>query len=408
MLNNALKITTLKKNLLVAISGTGLAQLIHLGTTPIISRIYEPEFFGQFALFNSFLGVATALSLFKFDLALIGATDNELPTFKKILSALGYIVALLTFVFFLFNLFFVEFNYIYLFLFLSIIPSNKFWTYKAIQNRKGDFKKLSIGKIIDNGTNALSSIAFGLFELKEIGLLASKVIGIISNALFLKDKNTKELTKSKKEIIEKYIEFPKYSFPGELISHLNINTSVFVFAYLFSATEVGFIGLTTRVLSMPVNFISITFFDVFKQKAMNDYKETGEFLTIFVKFFFMLATICIAMISVTYFFSEDLFVIFFGPNWVKAGIYAKYLCFLYGVRLIVGSLSYSFEINKKNHWIFIFQVIYLIAGVGSLFISYKQTGDDVFAIKTYSYTLATIYLIQTFMAFLNAKSAKKS
>ena len=407
MLKNALKLTTLKRNLLVAITGTGLAQLIHLGTTPIISRIYEPEFFGQFALFNSLLGIATALSLFKFDLALIGAEDDEISTFKKMLSQLGYLVALLVLIYFALNSMLNKTEYIYLLLAIAIIPSNKFWTFKAIQNRAGKFKRLSIGKILDNTLNAITSIVFGLLGIKEFGLLIGKIIGLITNAIYLKDKTELSNIKPKKELVSKYIEFPKYSFPGELITHLNINVSVFVFAYLFSATEVGFIGLTTRVLSMPVNFISITFFDVFKQKAMNDYKETGEFLTIFTKFFFMLSSICIAMILVVFFFSEDLFTLVFGENWLKAGVYAKYLCFLYGVRLIVGSLSYSFEINKKNHWIFIFQVIYLIAGVGSLFISYNMTKDDVFAIKVYSFTLASIYLIQTLLAYINAKTAKK-
>ena len=407
MLKNALKPTLLKKNLLIALTGTGLAQLIHLGTTPIISRIFEPEYFGKFALFNSLLGVITAFSLFKMDLAIMSAEDDEIHTFKKIIFKLGYITAFLTLVFFLLHLLFRDLNLAYLFLAIAIIPSNKFWTYKSIQNRLGNYKRLSIGKIIENITNAFFSISFGILGLKEFGLIFGKVLGLFSNLLFLKDKSEIKVSKNQKELMNKYKEFPKYSFPGEILGHLNVNASVFIFAYLFSPVEVGFIGLTTRVLSMPVNFISVTFCDVFKQKAMSDYKTTGEFETIFVKFFFMLAFISISMISVIYFFSEDLFVILFGDKWLKAGTYAKYLCFLYAIRLIVGSLAYSFEINKKNHWIFIFQIAYLLIGVSSLLISYSLTNDDIFAIKTYSYSLASIYLMQTLFAYINARNVSK-
>lgn len=407
MLKNALKLTTLKRNLLVAITGTGLAQLIHLGSTPIISRIYEPVYFGEFALFNSLLGIFSAFSLLKLDLALIGAEDSEIPSFKSIFRKITSILVLIALVLFLVQMVRNGFSYIYLFLVLALIPSNEFWSNRAIQNRAGNFKKLSLGKIYENTINAGSSLLLGVLNLKEFGLLFGKLIGLISAAFYFRLPKEQASTDAK-TVFKKYQSFPKFSFPAELLIHLNLNLSVFIFTYYFSAVEVGFIGLTTRVLSVPVNFISISFFDVFKQRAMSDYQNTGEFFTVYKKFLFVLITIAIAMIGTLYFFSEDLFALVFGEEWRDAGIYAKYLSFLYAVRLITGPLVYSFEINNKNYFNFIFQALYLIGGVSVLIASYHFYQDDVISIKYYSFTLAGLYLLHTVFATINAKTAKKA
>ena len=90
MLLKFLTKTDVKKNLTISVIGTGLGQLIHLGTTPVISRIYSPETFGEFSLYMSFLGIFTALSLMKLDLAIIASDDNEVRPIKKVL---GYIAS---------------------------------------------------------------------------------------------------------------------------------------------------------------------------------------------------------------------------------------------------------------------------------------------------------------------------
>lgn len=406
MIKNVFRPSKLKKNLLIAVSGTGLAQLIHLGSTPIISRIYEPKFFGEFALFNSLLGIFTVFTLLKMDLALIGADESEIPSFKKLFRRLTLLVIAVIILVFAYKLITAGFSYIYFFLILALVPSNEFWSNRAIQNRDGNFKKLSLGKILENSISTGSSLLLGLLNLKEYGLLFGKIFGLLSSAVFFRRRYEKKPFINSKELLNKYKKFPKFSFPAELLVHLNLNLSVFVFTYYFSAIEVGFIGLTTRVLSVPVNFISISFFDVFKQKAMNDFKETGEFLTIFIKFLFMLSLIAFLMIGTLYFFSEDLFAIVFGEEWRKAGIYAKYLSILYAVRLVALPLVYSFEITNKNHYNFIFQALYLIGGITALAFSYNQYQSDIISIKAYSTTLAIIYTSHIIMALKNTKKAK--
>ena len=411
MLSRIFKKTDVKKNLLISVIGTGLGQLIHLGTTPIISRIYSPEQFGQYSLFLSFLGVFTAISLCKFDLAIIAAADDEVSKIRKILFKLAIITSSLTLLVFI-SLYIFDNTHSIIFLAITItIPlSSKFWMHRSIINKAALFKRLSLGKILENSTNGIVAICLGVLNIKDIGLFAGKITALFVTWLFYRLKSaklfTKETSLSTKEIIQKHINYPKYSFPAELIAHLNLSSSIFIFAYLFTPLEVGFIGLTSRVMSVPANFVSISFFDVFKQKAMEDFKQTGEFRTIFTKFLGILVVIATFMILTIYFTGPYLFSLVFGAEWGKAGIYAQFLCIFYAIRLVAGPLIFSFEITGRHYINLYFQFIYLVVGIAGILLTYYYTGDDLLCIKVYSLSLALIYSVHILLAYTNSRKIK--
>lgn len=413
MLFKFLTNTDVKKNLTISVIGTGLGQLIHLGTTPILSRIYTPETFGQFSLFISFLGILTAFSLFKFDLGIITADEKDIYQIKRILNLLTFITTIIVaIVTFFLGLKGHDYFVTFIFLTLTIPIGNRFWLHRAIMNKAGIFKKLSLGKIFENGTNSLTAIALGLANLKDYGLFIGKFFGILVTYLFFRS-TTKKLYKEKpdlsvKETFQKYSNYPKFSFPAELVGHFNLSSAIFLFTYFFSSLEVGLIGLTTRVMAVPANFVSISFFDVFKQKAVLDYKETGSFDAIFRKFFFVLFSLAFAMILLIYFTGPILFTTVFGDEWYKAGVYAKYLCILYAVRLVAGPLVFSFEITNKHFVNLIFQSLYLIFGASSILVTYYITKSDLACIISYSITLSLLYSLHIIMAYLNSICKKTS
>ena len=411
MLSKILKKTDVKRNLTISIIGTALAQLIHLGTTPIISRIYTPEQFGKFSLFLSFLGVATALTLWKFDLAIMAADDDEVPIFRKIFSKLASITTLFSIVITVgLYLFSIDYWYIFALLTITIPLSNKYWVHRSIINKLANFKRLSSGKVIENTSNGILAISLGLLSLKDFGLFIGKMGSLTFTWIYYRVVTSKKYLVSTqlntKEVIQKYQNYPKFSFPAELVAQFNLNTSIFIFSYYFSAIEVGLIGLTTRVMSLPANFVSISFYDVFKQKALDDYKNDGEFRTIFVKFFIVLTSLALVMITVIYFFGPWLFEFVFGSAWSKAGIYAQYLCFFYAVRLITGPLCFSLEVVNKHYVNLVFQILYLVTGFTSIVLTYSITGSDLLCVKYYSISLAILYIIHTYISYKATKPGK--
>lgn len=407
MLINFLTKTDVKKNLTISILGVGIGQLIHLLSTPFISRIYTPEQFGQFALFLSIMGVLSSISLMKFDFAIITGEKDDIPKINKLIQKICLFVFIATFILFLLSYFFNdEYKLMLFFCCMAVFAFNRYWTFRAILNRYKKFKELAISKILENIINAASTIVIGLLHFKEIGLFIGKILGLVIASFYLNKKNKTKLLNFKGSLLgtfNKYIKYPKYSFPAELVANFNFNISIFLFTYFFSAIEVGFIGLTSRVLSVPVNFVSISFLDVFKQKADQDYKESNRFNTIYLKFLAVLIIVAIIISSIMFFGGPVLFELVFGKEWYKAGVYAKYIAILYSMRFISTPLSFGFEVTGRNHINLIFQSTYLILGISSIIISYYLTRDDVLCVAAYSFVVSSVYLIHVFLGYLNSK-----
>jgi len=412
MLLKFLTKTEVKKNLTISLVGVGLGQLIHLLITPVISRIYTPEQFGDFSLFLSIIGILTSISLMKFDLALIICDKDEVGSIYKIIQrlclALFFVSLCVVFILFLYKHEYLE---IAVFSTIGLIVFNQFWSLRAILNKFSFFKVLALSKIYENTINGISTIAIGILGFKDIGLFIGKILGVLTAVLFFRNKTKNISPKSSKDLkhlFSKYSTFPKYSFPAELINNLNVNSIIFLFTYFFTSLEVGFIGLTSRVLLVPTNFVSISFLDVFKQKAVSDYKDHGQFDTIFLKFFGVLFFLALMMILLMSLFGPTLFEFFFGEKWLKAGIYAKYISVLYALRFVSYPLSFSFEITGKNHINLFFESVYLVVGLAVVVITYLLTKNDVTCLSVYSLTLSAIYLIHILLAYLNSKKASSA
>lgn len=406
MIKNLFKATEVKKNLTISVTGTLLGQSIHLGLTPIISRVYSPELFGQFSLYLSLLGIFTCIALLKYELAIITCDEKEVfsvhkfiqrtASFTSIISALATAIS---------YIYFPEHFIILLFLTLTIFISANYWSYRSISNRNSEYKSLSIAKISENSANGIVAILLGLTSLKTYGLYFGKITGLIIS-IYLFRKKINFIPTKVEGIFKKYINFAKYTFPAELIAHFNLSLSVILFSYYFSAVEVGLIGLTSRVLSVPANLVSISFFDVFKQKATADYKDTGEFRTIFRKFLVVLLLLGISMNLVMYFFAPKLFAIVFGNDWANAGEYAKHLAFLYAVQIISSPLCFSFMIINKHYINLIFQVLYIVFGLATISLGYFYSHSDIECIKLYSYTLGALNIVHIIIAYVMTPGGK--
>ena len=295
--------------------------------------------------------------------------------------------------------------YFSIFLFLTVIIyiSNRFWTQRAILNREKNFKALSLGKIAENVSNGAITIGLAFTIFKDIGLFVGKISGLFISLILFKfsSKGSYPVDKNKRmEILKTYQNYPKFSFPAELVAHISQSSSIFLFAYFFTPLEVGFIGLTTRVLSVPANFISVSFFDVFKQKAVQDYNEFGSFRTIFNKFFFILFGLGFSMVLLIGTTGPDLFSFVFGDEWRKAGEYAVYLTILYAVKLVAVPLIFSLEIVNKHKIGLYFNISYLIVSLIITPIMFIITKNDLECIKYYSISLTIIHILHIYQSFL--------
>ena len=64
------------RQVMTLVTGTGLAQLIPLAVSPLLTRLYTPQDFGVFALFAGLVAVLAVLGSARYELALMLPKDD--------------------------------------------------------------------------------------------------------------------------------------------------------------------------------------------------------------------------------------------------------------------------------------------------------------------------------------------
>jgi O-antigen/teichoic acid export membrane protein len=409
MLSKLFKKTEVKKNLTISVIGTGLAQVIHLLATPILTRLYTPEDFGLFTIFISIIGLLTSFSTLKYDMAIIICNDNEVLAIDRLIKRISYVTASIVLLssIVIFLLGYNKYAYIFAFASFGGFLSARYWSTRAITNKLGLFKFLSLGKIIENSTNSVLAILFGLFHPFSWALILAKMLSLKVACMFLdshnKKSDIKDCNMSLPQIAEKHKQFPKFSLISDIISHLNLSLIIFLFTSFYGEDSAGQIGLSTRVLSIPINFISISFLDVFRYQAVKEYNENKRFDYIFRKFFYTLLALALPLVLIIFFFGPNLFEFVFSKEWVTAGLFSKYLVILYGVRLIASPLSYSLAVNNKLNINLAFQVLFVTSGAISLLLGHYFYKDSLLTVKIYACVMMICNGLYLLVSYQNSK-----
>lgn len=404
-----MKIGNIKKKLIIALSGTALAQIIHLLITPILTRIYSPDEFGQLALLISFSGLATAIATLKLDIAIVIADNNEQRTLDAFIWKFSFIFSIILFLFsgVIFASGYTQYAILSAFLAVLTFLRSPYQSKRSILNAKGKYKEISIGKIIENVSNGSLALLFGLFKLEQIGLLIAKSLSFLIPLVYYKKKvdpivKDTELLDSK-ETISKYKNFPKLSVISTLVNQLDINFFTFGFLYLYSQSTIGFLSMTSRVLSLPINFIGLAFLDVFREKAAHDIRVHGECRTTFVKFLLTLLALSLVLFLVINSFGVFLFKFILGTQWEQAGVFAEIAIFYYCLRLVSSPLGFMYSLRDKQKLEMFFKFFILFCSVLTiLFAQHFQLNENE-CLKYYVGVMSIIDIIYIFIAFTLSK-----
>lgn len=404
-----MKLSDVKRKLLIALSGTALAQIIHLLFTPALTRLYTPEEFGELALLIASSGMTTAMATGKYDLAIIIASDNEKRGLDNGIKKLSIIICI-TLVFLAIAAFVLQNNkYAILLLFLSIISfyRGKYLSQRAILNTYGKYSQMASGRIIENTSNGILALGFSFFGLNQIGLMVAKTLSFIIPSYYYERISNKFLpikqgTDPETSVLfKKYSNFPKFSVFSELLTQLNLGFAIFAFTYLYGKEIAGHISMTTRILSLPINFIGLSFLDVFKEKATKDYLEHGSFRTIFMKFLLTLTSLGIIAFLIIFIWGEHLFEIVLGEQWKTAGTFSTIAILLYSIRLISSPLGFAFHLAQAQKQEMFFKIGILACSLVTIFYSASINASAILCMQIYCYSLCVIYIIYIYFAYLN-------
>lgn len=375
------------QNFAVSFSASASVTVIGLLLTPIVSRIYPPAAYGQFAVFNSVLNNLMLITTLTLPGALLLPKTRR--SFFELVNAIVLLSALWAGAVLLFLLLGNDWvvNYLNIadygrwffilppMLFLSNMSSIMGLWYirnKAFRKRAGvDIATALTGRGVTIGAG-LSMHGMGL------GLLFGDVANRITyfTSLFFNGIHRQVRLlwrvfswRSSWQAVVAYKDFPLYVLPANYLNVLSAQVPIFMLTSKFGATVVGLYAFSVSLLELPLNLVGSAIAPVFMQKATEVQHTAPErlkdiTLALYNKMLY-LGLLPFGFITI---FGDVLFRVVFGAKWEMAGLFTAYLGYYYIFKLTSTVTAPIYTVIERQRYALISTALLLAARAGGLYI----------------------------------------
>lgn len=395
--------------------GTGLAQVIPILISPILTNFYSPEDFGNYGLYFSCTMVLSVLICGRYEMAiLLPEDDRERANILALCLIIALIITTLLFVVsgiwgheisLLFKNDFLS-KFIYYIpvsvLFIGLLQGLNFWF-----NQKKQYKHLSVSRVNRSLTTSGFGLFFGVFNFKNFGLIISDLLGQLFSIiylLFIKKTFVSSISKlvSLKDIKEaalRYKDFPKYYVISGLFEKASSHAPVILLTLYFSSVEAGFFALALRVISSPVSLISGSIGDVFRQQVSEVYYKEGNCVKIFNNTLKKLILIGLPLFLIGFLLIKFLFSYIFGAEWEMAGVYSQIMCVMFFLQFVISPLSSMIIIAEKQKIGMMTNIILFSFSYFSFWIAKSFFDSATMAIVFYVVIYSLKYIVEFLLSF---------
>jgi O-antigen/teichoic acid export membrane protein len=388
------------KNVAVLFSGSTLAQAIPILISPILSRIYLPEDFGEQSLFVSTYTVLTILACLRYDVAIM-LPKHESEARQLFVSTISFsfifsLVILLVIGIFhsqILNIFNLPGTAYWLYLVpISIFLKNFIQSSIYYQNRKKNFKTVAKSKVFQTLSTSFVTLGAGLlWSPGSIGLIGGKISGLLQNFSYFSIIQFKELARQEnyslkriKALLIRYKYFPYFSVANGFLNLLSIQIPTFLLISLYDSSIAGYYAFSYRIILTPVSLIAQSIKEVYFQK-ITEFKNEGKPLhPILVKSYLNLIKVSIIPFLIAFIFAPEVFNIIFGKQWQISGEYARAVMpWLFLVFINTPMSTLPSVLNKQNV-LLVYNILLLVFRFLSLYLGYIIYNDAYFSIILFS------------------------
>lgn len=347
------------KNTLTVLRGTAAAQAIGFLALPWLTRLYTPESFGLFQLYQSTLAPLLVIAAVRYEVALLQAADGaELASTLQLCLLINTLIALLVLLatsvaWFIPDLLSDTTKQMVWLLPPAILISGCLQTVGYLALRKQAFSPAATAKMAQAGGYVVTGVGIGAAAQVSSGLVVADLIGrlasvftfclhksVFESSLFVRSSAT-EL----RRVARKFRDLPLVSAPGQLINAAGgVMTAAFMYG-AFDASVSGQYGLVERSMLLPVGMVTVAVSQAFTADLSNSLRSGGTHaLALYrglVRRMFLLALVPTMLMGL---FAPLLFAMVFGEQWSQAGRFAQIMSPLLLVTLVSGSVNMAITI----------------------------------------------------------------
>jgi O-antigen/teichoic acid export membrane protein len=370
-----LKRSEFSRSVMTLSSGTAIAQAIPILISPLLTRMYTPEQFATFGLFTALIGIFGIVSTGKYEFAIMLPEDHtEACSIASLCLIITFLFSLTVFIVILvfqdsivsfFNN--PDFGFWIYFLPLGISITGVYQVLNFLNNRERAYTLIAKSRIARSVATGVTNVLFGYFKsayqaLQSIGLIFGLLLGQVLEILILvrtqKDWKTRWRTtldySAIKTLARKYINFPKFDVPSELMVTASIQLPVLLFNKFFEKSAVGFYFHAHRVLSIPMSMLGSAVGQVLFRQLSAYRHEKEKFQTLVNQAYKNLILLAVIPYSVIGFFGQEIFTVVFGANWGQSGVYAQLIAPWLLFNFVGSPLTMIFSALEKQRYMFFY------------------------------------------------------
>ncbi len=370
----------LVKNTLKISASNMVMYLLPLIVTPILSRLYSPSQYGEWGIFSSFISIICLAQFAGIDNTLIKCEEDETEPLTTLCAILGFLFTfIVAFAFYIgtkldlsFFVYFPNKTLLVVYLLIYIFYTIGF----NLCNRQEKYNTLSIANVVQGGSQAFFRIAFGIIGILVFnGLILGTTIALlnVSVFLFIRLKATKFSICRKnwwaqvRKLIVKYRKFPLYDAPSSILSFAAFNLPTLILAYYFGKQDIGCFSMVMQLLLIPMSLVGSAMGRVFYQEICKE--NTSQFTQHTTER--MIKTLGFISILPLLFLvcgGDKILVWFLGAKWGNAGMIALSLALWSFPTILTQPLLPLFRYKNKQNIMLLYDVLYFIFGIGSIFV----------------------------------------
>lgn len=407
---NRLSKNSLYKDVATLIGGTGIAQVLPIVISPVLTRMYTPDEFGILAFYMAAIAIVGVASTGRYEMAILlpknHTNAHNLAGFSTMLSAAISFAAFVLFLLFgdqILGAFgFRSMTTLYYTIPAGIFAYGLFQISTFLLNRIRNYKGIATAKIARSGGVSVGQLLFGFAGFSTFGLVFGKLFGELSSAVYarwLANKNLAFKDSRLSWIIMKaealtYKEMPKINAPHAVSTTLSNQLPNMLLAGFFSPAIAGLYNLSFRICYAPVMLISSSVYQVYSRSVSENQKEGKDIHRFTLSIVKKLTLTAIIPFAVLLIFAPPLFEFIFGADWRIAGFYSQLLAPMLFLSFIVSPVTYIPVLLGYQRKAFILDLIYLSLRSIALFAGFFA-GSATVAIAAYSGVgvLFQIYLL---------------
>jgi O-antigen/teichoic acid export membrane protein len=400
------------RNVALVASGTAAAQVISIIFAPFMTRLYGPQAYGLQGTFIALVGMIGPVAALSYPIAIVLPKNNadaqNLVKLSVIISIAIAIIAVVAFT--------IAGNDI-----LKIIGADEIaslgilvpivllfsaWL-QIVQQwliRYKAFKVTARVAVVQSLVTNLAKTVGGLIYPTANMLILLQTIGIALYAFLLGNAAQKNSYKNEsddkkqqyenlKVLAYQYRDFPLYRTPQIFINSASQSLPVLMLASLFGPAAAGFYALARTVIGMPATLIAESVGTVFYPQIAEAHSQGKSCFKPVATATMALAAVGLIPFGLIMLFGPWLFQLVFGTQWALAGVYARWLAFMYYFNFINRPTVSAIPVLGLQKGLLIYEIFSTGTKILALYFGLIIYKSDEMAVSLFAIVGAIAYLM---------------